>query len=624
MSDDRKIVCSRVVFIDSEFDAKKGRGERPGPPVCFCAIEIDKDGRKTEYRLAAPYPARPPWDRGHPFLTVGFALGAEAGSMLHLNWSFPVPAIDLYAEYMVIHNTEMSRGGDSKGPGPTLIQACQRYGVAGMDKAAKDEMRALAYTKSDHTPEEIALLQDYCLNEDCRMVMKLYRAMLPRLDLLRAPIRGAFMMEIERMRWRGKPIDISTYQLAERRAPIVVSKMRQELNRKLGTEVYFHDVFKRNTMLRVMRENKIPIPIDPKTGKESCATKLIKNMTGTHPLLKEYYEDKRMIDALRNLKLEIGSDNRNRSWLNPFGTKTGRNNPSTNRELFGLPHTMRSFMKPEPGMALAQIDYGAEEIGEAAAFSADPTLIEDYRSGDPYRKFAAASLGIIEPTEQQRQIYKGCFLGRIYGMGAATLARNLGISKPQAQRILDELAVRYPVLNAWLERVTTKAAHCVPINCTLGWSLTATGKPGEERTFLNFPMQGNGSELMRLVIVRAKKLHLIGCVHDAFLIEDTIDRIEQSVAEMQEIMRRASRDLLGGFELRADCKPQDIVRYPDRFVDKREREDGMRHWNRLMALIEDEDDGRSADYRHGDATTSCQEETQAIQGEVGTAPPAVG
>ena len=36
-------------------------------------------------------------------------------------------------------------------------------------------------------------------------------------------------------------------------------------------------------------------------------------------------------------------------------------------------------------------------------------------------------------------------------------------------------------------------------------------------------------------------------------------------------MRQASRDLLGGFELRADCKPErDIVRYPARFIDKRE------------------------------------------------------
>ena len=56
-------------------------------------------------------------------------------------------------------------------------------------------------------------------------------------------------------------------------------------------------------------------------------------------------------------------------------------------------------------------------------------------------------------------------------------------------------------------------------------------------------------------------------------------------------MRQASRDLLGGFELRADCKPErDIVRYPARFIDKRELEDGMRHWDRLMALIGDEEE----------------------------------
>jgi DNA polymerase family A len=625
--DGREIVCARIVIIDSEFDAKKGQGERPGPPVCICAIEIDQNGDEIEHRLAAPYPSRPPWDRGDSFLTIGFSLSAEAGSLLHVGWPFPVPAIDLYAEYMTLHNTEMSRGNDSKEPGPSLIQACQGYGVAAISMARKEEMRTLAYTKSDHSPEEIALLQDYCLGEDCRMTLKLFRAMLPHIDLLRAPIRGAFMMEIERVRWRGPPIDMPTYRRAEQHAPAAAARLRDDLNRKLGTEIYCDGIYKRGAVLGWMRRNNIPVPLDPKTGRESCATKLIKPMIGTYPLLKEFYEVKLLIDALGKWKLEIGSDGRNRSWFNPFGTKTGRNNPSTNRALFGLPHSMRSLMKPGPGMAIAQIDYGSQEIGIAAALSRDPPLMADYLGGDPYRAFAVASLGVLNPSEEQRQVYKAIVLGRIYGMGPGTLARNAGISKTQAQRILDDMAARYPVLTAWLDRVLVKAAHCVPITCVLGWSLAATGRAGEERTFMNFPMQANAAEMMRLVFIRCAHLPLIWCVHDSFLFEAPIDRIEQVVAEVQTIMLGVSRDLLGGFELRADCSlTKDVVRYPNRFVDKRDREDGMRRWRRLMELIEAEESHGDERYAHpargDDAAAYCcdekekEAETPGVQDQV--------
>ena len=590
MNTGREIVCNRIIFVDSEFDARKGQGEPPGPPVCICAVEIDASGRVTEYRLGAPYPSRPPWQRDDDaHLTVMFAASAEAGSFMHVAWSFPLPAIDLYAEYMTIHNSEMVRSakGDSKPPGPTLIKACSRYGVAGMDLAHKEDMRSLAYTKINHTPEEIVLLQDYCV-EDCWMVVRLFKAMRRNIDFLRAPIRGAFMMEIERMRWHGIPIDRPTYRLTEQCAASVAASLRLELNRKLGIEVYYQDVFKRAAMFRMMRRDGIPIPVDPKTGKFTCATRAIKGMIATYPLLGEYYEDKRMIDAVKNLKLEIGADDRNRFWLNPLGTKTGRNNPSTNRCVLGLPHTMRSYIKPPPGWALASVDVGAEEVGIAAALSGDPVLKADYATGDPYRQFAAGALNILKPTEQQRQVYKAAVLGRIYGLGVTSLARNLRVSTAQAQRIIDQMNARYPVLNAWLQRVLTKAAHMAPIVCTLGWKLASSGRPGEERTFLNFPMQANGAELMRLVIVRAgmSGLRLIGCAHDSFMIESSLSEIDTDVARLQAIMRQTSRDLFGGFELRADCKGErDIVRYPARFIDKREMEDGMQHWNRLMTLI---------------------------------------
>jgi len=203
-------------------------------------------------------------------------------------------------------------------------------------------------------------------------------------------------------------------------------------------------------------------------------------------------------------------------------------------------------------------------------------------------------------------------------MGADTLARNLGISRSQAQRILDQMSARYSVLSAWLERILIKAAHLVPITCTLGWSLTASGQPGEERTFLNFPMQGNESELLRLVFARAGDLPIIGCAHDSFILEDHVDRIEQTVWEMQKIMRAASRDLLGGFELRAGCKPdQDITYFPNHFVDKREREDGMRHWDWLMRLIEEAENERAGE-RSGDSGRNVEGPKAGLRETAGT------
>ena len=76
---------------------------------------------------------------------------------------------------------------------------------------------------------------------------------------------------------------------------------------------------------------------------------------------------------------------------------------------------------------------------------------------------------------------------------------------------------------------------------------------------------------------------------------------------------------LGGsnYEPTANLIEIDIVRYLDRFIDKRELEDGMTHWNRLMALITEEtEDGRFADQRRASAGTATtgqdgKEEEQA-------------
>ena len=83
-------------------------------------------------------------------------------------WPFPLPAIDLYAEYMVLHNTEMVRkaDGDSKLPGPSLIKACQRYGVTGMDAGLQGGHAVAGLLPRPITRRKRSRrLQDYCLEE---------------------------------------------------------------------------------------------------------------------------------------------------------------------------------------------------------------------------------------------------------------------------------------------------------------------------------------------------------------------------------------------------------------------------------------------------------------------------
>ena len=80
-------------------------------------------------------------------------------------------------------------------------------------------------------------------------------------------------------------------------------------------------------------------------------------------------------------------------------------------------------------------------------------------------------------------------------------------------------------------------------------------------------MQANGAEMLRLACSLATEAGICICcpVHDAVLIEASADRINDAVAETQEIMKEASRIVLGGFELGSDAK---VVTWPDRYADE--------------------------------------------------------
>ena len=117
--------------------------------------------------------------------------------------------------------------------------------------------------------------------------------------------------------------------------------------------------------------------------------------------------------------------------------------------------------------------------------------------------------------------------------------------------------------------------------------------PVTERTsrnqLINFPEQATCAEIMRLATsyMIDEGIALCCTVHDAVLIEAPIENIDADVETASHCWKRASSEILGGFELGCDSV---VVKYPDRF-DKVDSDD-VEMWERVQRLLDEIEDDK--------------------------------
>jgi DNA polymerase I len=312
--------------------------------------------------------------------------------------------------------------------------------------------------------------------------------------------------------------------------------------------------------------------------------KTFREMARAHPQIAPLHELRHTLSQLRLNELAVGSDKRNRCLLSPFRSKTGRNQPSNARFVFGPSTWLRGLIQPSPGCGLAYVDFASQEIGIAAALSRDPALMAAYVSGDVYLSFAKQA-GLAPPDATKashgvvRDACKALVLGIGYGMGEDGLAARLGQPKIVARDLLKLHKATYPRFWRWSQAIIDRAVLYGSVSTAFGWTLH-TGVEVNPRSLMNFPMQSNGSEMLRLACCCAVEAGLsLSCpVHDAILLEAPLDRLDEDVARLRFCMAKASRDVLDGFEIRTEAK---CVRWPGRYTDPR----GAVMWERIMGLL---------------------------------------
>ena len=200
-------------------------------------------------------------------------------------------------------------------------------------------------------------------------------------------------------------------------------------------------------------------------------------------------------------------------------------------------------------------------------------------SGDPVSGFAKARRRRAELGNQE-DARRGAATNTSHAAGRAVRhvqskpwPARLGVSTFEAHEMLSQHRELFAQYWAWSDDWVQHALQTGIMRTAFGWTCRTGITELNERSIRNWPMQATGADILRIACILATRhgIKLLAPVHDAVLIEAPIERIEADVALMREIMRRASRIVLnadprGTHELRTDCK---IVRYPDRYSDKR-------------------------------------------------------
>ena len=566
-------------LVDFEFASPAG--ERPRP-LCMVALELHSGREMRFWRDELLSMRAAPFNVGASALFVAYYASAELGCFLELSWPLPVNILDLYAEHRCETNGVPSACGDG------LVGALAIRGLAHISAGEKEAMRRLILDNRSWSEAEQAAILDYCA-EDVRALAAMLPCMVPKIDWPRALLRGRYMVAVARMERAGTPIDVPLLQKLRESWDPIKRQLVEEIDASFG--VFDNMTFKAGRFRDYLIAAGIPWP-RLSSGVLCLDDTTFRDQAATWPQLLPLHELRVTLSSLRLTGLEVGADGRNRCLLSPFRSVTGRNQPSNSKSIFGPARWMRGLIRPPPGTGVAYVDFTSQEIAIGAALSGDERMADAYSSGDPYLAFAIdAKLAPPDATKAShkpiRDRCKAIVLGINYGMSADAMAVRAGIRPCDARELLRRHREVYRTFWNWSDATVYAALLTGRMQTVFGWRRRIGNEPNV-RSIMNWPMQANGAEMMRIAAIAATEAGIEICapVHDAFLIAAPVNRLGEDAALVRELMSRAGRAVTGGLNVRTDAE---IVRWPDRFMDER----GAAMWDRVMRLLPGEN-GRAA------------------------------
>ena len=258
---------------------------------------------------------------------------------------------------------------------------------------------------------------------------------------------------------------------------------------------------------------------------------------------------------------KIAPDGRIHTWFRQTETRTGRIS-STEPNMQNIPvrtelgAQMRRFFTAGEGKTLIDADYSQIELRVMAHLCGDENMAEAFNSGEDIHASTAAQvfdMPLFMVTPEMRSAAKAVNFGIIYGIGAFSLAKDIGTSVAKAKKYIADYLAKYPKVNSFMETTVDNAfrdgyvttmfgrKRRIPELSSSNKMLQAAGK----RIAMNTPVQGTAADLIKIAMInvynrlKAEELDakLILQVHDELIIESDIACADRCAELLKEEMQ---------------------------------------------------------------------------------------
>lgn len=315
---------------------------------------------------------------------------------------------------------------------------------------------------------------------------------------------------------------------------------------------------------------KLGLPAPKKTSRGwSTSAEVLEHLAPNYPICErilEYRKYQKLESTyINNLITMRDSRGRVHTRFIQVGTATGRIS-SAEPNLQNIPvrteigKEIRRAFVASPGCVLVDADYSQIELRVLAHMSGDERMRDAFlEDQDIHSRTAAEVYGIdIEQvTPEMRSSCKAVNFGIIYGISDFTLAKNIGVSRREAQEFINRYFSRYPGVKRYMENavatgrkqgyVTTlfNRRRYLPELSSPNFNVRSFG----ERCAMNSPIQGTAADIIKLAMIRvAERLKekglsakLILQVHDELIIDTPLEESDAVQFLLRDCMENIVR-----------------------------------------------------------------------------------